>query len=287
MTVIFNIRVSQNLNNVEVKVHRNGAAHTYTLSSSKFMASFENDDIYDHLVEWFGSNLLPEFDSDVYDNIANVYMFLKNPNASADSQNKRGIAARLFIGLAKPSIIPQALIPHRVSPFADTERAWAMFSQTKPFIDNARREEGRMQELQSSLESTMLQSESAKAYPSQFEALMHFRGVSRAHVRRSFFVNLLLALIFILVAFAQAFLILLVVLGKETSLFHLPVINVFEYVAWPLSLMMFSFSLLMGLGRLWYCTLINERKLESEFTFFQFLKSGKYYPGDFKRFEEE
>lgn len=285
MSVIFNIKVTPNLNEVKVLVHRNGEAFKFKIPAAEFMAAIENNDIYHLLVEWFGSDLLPEFDSPIYDNIAEVYKFLKYPNEDVIQEPKKGIARKLLGGLVRPSIVPQALLAHRVSPFADTERVWGIWSETKPIIEKAKREEERLQALQSAQESKLLKSPEAAAFPSQFEALMFFRGVTKKQIRRSFFQNLITAFAFTLMGFFQIYLFVLLVSGAEKSIINLPVLNVFQYVAWPLSLLVLTFCLIMAMIRLWYCALINQRKLEYEYTFMDFVKSMKYIPGDFKDFE--
>jgi hypothetical protein len=285
MSVIFNIRVTPDKNKVNVTVHRNGEAHKFHLESALFVALFENDDIYDSIVQWFGGrDNLPDLDSEVYENIALIYNYLKYPDNNESIEPQKGLARRLIGGVFRPSIIPQALIAHRLSPFADSEKVWSTWKETKPVIDQARREEQRLQSLQSAQESLYLQSEASSNFNSNFEALMAFRGVSVAHIKRSYFLNLLMAFAFSSFGLVQVYMFTRLLLGIDNSILNLPVIGVFSYIAWPLSVLVMVYCFTMAFIRLWFCTLINKRKLEYEYTFKDFLKSGKYIPGDFKEF---
>lgn len=289
MSVIFNIRVSSDKENVNVTVHRNGEAHKFSLKSPIFIALFESEEIYTNIVEWFGGvDNLPELESEIYTNIAKVYNFLKyESNSQEEHPQKRGLVKRALLGIIRPSIIPQALIPHRVSPFADSDIVWKTWIQTKPYIDQAKKEEQRLQALQSAQESVYLNSEDSSLFKSKFEALMAFRGVSKKQVKRSFFVNLLLAFSFLGFGLFQVYLFTRLLLGLETSILNLPVVGVFSYIAWPLSIMVMIYCFMIALIRLWYCTLINKRLLEQEYPFKKFIKSGSYFPGDFKEFGEQ
>lgn len=285
MSFIFNIRVSLDSETVHVVVYRNGDSHKFKLNSSTFIALFESDNLYDQIAEWFGGpESVPDLDSDVYDNIVNVYTYLKNPVLNVPAQ-KKSIVRKLIGGLLRPSIVPQALIPHRVSPFADSEKVWTAWIETKPFIEKARQEESRLQTLQATHEKKFLESSESKKFNSNFEALMAYRGVSRAQVKRSFFTNLVLALSFFLLGFIQLYYFTRLIFGMDTSILSLPFIGIYSYLAWPLSILVIVYSFSIAFVRLWFCVLINKRKLETEFSFMEFIKSRKYFPGDFKDFE--
>lgn len=287
MFVIFKIKLSKNKNIVQVGIFRQGKESLFTIGAAEFVASIDNDDIYDHLVTWFGSTQLPTEDSPIYDDIAAIYRELKYGRSDEVAEKKRGFIARSFIGLARPSIIPQALVKHRVSPFADSERVWQLWVQTRPDISRVQHEEKRLQALQASIEQKFLASPEASAYRSKFEALMAFKGITEKHLKRSFFTNLALAFIFIFIGLFQVYMMILMASGNEKSVLSLPILNVFEFLAWPLIILTCVFSFTVGMGRLWYCNLINARKLEFQYPFFTFLKSGRYLPGDFKEFRSD
>lgn len=269
-------------------------AYVMEMKLGEFIDSVECEDFGQKLFDLIG--WIPDVDSVFWDDFFNFYNSILEGEgaqtkleeairANQDLKEKSGPFKRMLIGLARPSVVPQALIKHRVSPFADSERAWDYVSLTRPVLDEIKSKgDSERRKLHSYQVAQIAKLKATAVVKSDFLGMLIVNGITPARLKARFYINLFLAFFFAFIISLQAFMAYLRLTdqAKEILPFVDKVFWLFGYTSWVMMAIVVISSAIMMMIRLWFCKLINIRKLENEYLFRSFLFSFQWWPGLFR-----